>query len=95
MLIKLKNNNELNLISISISQLIDELSKEVTELRRYQAEQDQRINLMRSPSISDLPSRFDEVKKEVHKLKRVSHAENNRLMNTCRAPELLLPRVQD
>ncbi len=80
MLIKLKNNNELNLISISISQLIDELSKEVTELRRYQAEQDQRINLMRSPSISDLPSRFDEVKKEVHKLKRVSYAEDNRLM---------------
>ncbi|XP_072044716.1 rab11 family-interacting protein 4A-like isoform X2 [Amphiura filiformis] len=50
--------------------LIDELSKEVRELRHYQAEQEHSVRLMRSPSISDLPSRFDEVKKEVHKLKR-------------------------
>ncbi|XP_022084787.1 rab11 family-interacting protein 4B-like isoform X2 [Acanthaster planci] len=51
--------------------LVEDLSREIEELRRENLEQrEYGARLMRSPSISDLPSRFSEIKDELQRLKK-------------------------
>lgn len=53
-------------------QMIDNLSRKLETLQaNHQTEMEMKDALMRSPSIADLPSRFTEMKQEVHQLRKV------------------------
>ncbi|XP_071813897.1 rab11 family-interacting protein 4-like isoform X4 [Apostichopus japonicus] len=59
--------------------MIDNLSRKLETLQaNHQTEMEMKDALMRSPSIADLPSRFTEMKQEVHQLRR----ENQQLKDT-------------
>lgn len=61
---------------INNSHLLDELGKELEELRAYKFEKEREKNVFRTLSVSDLPlSRYEEMEQEISEMKR----ENTRL----------------
>ena len=66
-------------------QLLDELGKELEELRKYKIEIETGA---RSPSgsISELPGRYQDLQSEIHKLKEVSHLHSISCWFPCHGP---------
>jgi hypothetical protein len=57
--------------SFTSFQLLDELGKELDELRKYKIE-NEHVNRCRSPSITELPCRYKELESQIKSLKMVS-----------------------